>query len=55
MIAKQEGHYVLHNKTRTKHRTPTNIGNNNKQWINNNRTTDFERTAALAAGGLNAF
>ena len=37
----------------TKHRTPTNDGSNNKQQINNNRTTTLERTAAYATGGLN--
>ena len=26
---------------KTKHRAPTNNGSNNKQWINNNRTTAF--------------
>ena len=31
--AKLKWHQVLHNKTRTKHRTPTDNGSNNKQWI----------------------
>ena len=41
----------------TKHRTITDShnGSNNKQKVNNNRTTGLERTAALATGGLNAF
>ena len=41
----------------TKHRTITDShnGSNNKQKVNNNRTTALERTAALATGGLNAF
>ena len=34
MIAKQEGHKVPNSKTMTKHRTPTNNGSNNKQYIN---------------------
>ena len=60
MIAKLEGHKVLNNKTRTKHKPPTNNGSNNKHWINNNKTTSLEWTAAqaTAAGGggcLNAF
>ena len=42
MIAKLEGHIVLPNKIRTKHRTPTNNERNNKKWINNNRTTALE-------------
>ena len=29
---------------------PTNNGSNNKQWINNSRTTALERTAAEATG-----
>ena len=44
MIAKLEGHKVVCNKTRTKHRTPINNGGgggNNKQWINN-RTTALD-------------
>ena len=38
----------------TKHRTITDShnGSNNKQKVNNNRTTALERTAALATGGL---
>ena len=58
VIATLEGHKVLNNKTRTKHKTSTNNGSNHKQYINNNRTTTLERTAALATaagGGLNAF
>ena len=41
----------------TKHRTITDShnGSNNKQKVNNNRTTALERTAAQASGGLNAF
>ena len=46
-----EGNKALNNKARTKHRTPTNKGSNNKPRINNNRTTAIERTAALATGG----
>ena len=44
-------------KRTTKHRTNTDShnGSNNKQKVNNNRTTTLERTAALATGGLNAF
>ena len=30
-------------------------GSNNKQQVNNIRTTALERSAALATGGLNAF
>ena len=33
-------------KTRTKHKSPTHNESNNKQWINNNKTTALERTAA---------
>ena len=40
-----EGYKSLHNKTGTKHRTPTSNGGNNKQSINNNRPTALERTA----------
>ena len=38
----------------TKHRTITDShnGSNNKQKVNNNRTTALERTAAQATGGL---
>ena len=41
----------------TKHRTITDShnGSNNKQKVNNNRTTALEWTAAQATGGLNAF
>ena len=45
-------------KRTTKHRTITDShnGSNNKQKVNNNRTTALERTAAQATGGgLNAF
>ena len=44
-------------KRTAKHRTITEShnGSNNKQQVNNNRTTAFKRTAALATGGLNAF
>ena len=55
MIEKLEGHKVMNNKTMTKRRTPTNNGRNNKQWINNSKTSTFERTAVWATGGLNAF
>ena len=33
-------------RNKDKHRTPTNNGKYIKQWINNNRTTALERTAA---------
>ena len=47
MIAKLERYKVRNKKkTRTKHRTPTNNGNKHNQWINNNRTTALEYTAA---------
>ena len=41
----------------TIHRTITDShnGSNNKQKVNNNRTTALERTAVKATGGLNAF
>ena len=41
----------------TKHRTITDShnGSNNKQKVNNNRTSALERTAVLTTGGLNAF
>ena len=41
----------------TIHRTirDSHNGSNNKQKVNNNRTTTLERTAAQATGGLNAF
>ena len=41
----------------TKHRTITDSHNrsNNKQKVNNNRTTALERTAAWATRGVNAF
>ena len=58
VIATLEGHKVLNNKTRTKHKTSTNNGSNHKQYINNNRTTTLEQTAPLATaagGGLHAF
>ena len=44
-------------KRTTKHRTITDFhnGSNNKQKVNNNRTTALERTAAKPPGGLNAF
>ena len=35
----------------TKHKTPTTNRGNNKQWINNNRITTLEQTAAEATGG----
>ena len=35
--------------------TDSHNGSNNKQKVNNNRTTALERTAAQATGGLNAF
>ena len=40
----------------TKHRTITDShnGSNNKQKVNNNRTSAIERTATQATGGLNA-
>ena len=34
--------------------TDPHNGSNNKQKVNNNRTTALERTAAQATGGLNA-
>ena len=37
-------------KRTTKHRTITDNGSNNKQKVNNNRTTALERTAAQATG-----
>ena len=44
-------------KRTTKHRaiTESHKGSNDKQQVNNNRTTALERTAASATGGLNAF
>ena len=54
MIAKLESNLLLNNKTKTKHRIPTNNGSNNKQWINNNETTDQEGTAAQATRDPNA-
>ena len=51
VIAKLDEHKALKNKTRTKHRIPTNNGSNNKQKINNNRTIAVERTAAHATEG----
>ena len=44
MIAKLGGHKPLYNKTRIKHRTSTDNGNNSKKWINNNRTTALSQT-----------
>ena len=44
--AKLDRHKVLNNKARTKHRTPTANGSNNKQVFNNKGTTALERTAA---------
>ena len=35
MIENLDGHKVLNNKTRTKHRTPTNNGSDNKQRLTN--------------------
>ena len=41
MIAKLDGH-----QEKDQTQNPTNNGSNNKQVINNNRNTTFERTAA---------
>ena len=41
----------MNNTTKTKHKTLTNNGKCIKQWINNNRTTILERTAAIPMGG----
>ena len=45
----------MHNKPKTKDRSPTNNGRYKKQCIDNNRATTLERTAVKAARGLNAF
>ena len=45
----------MQNKIKTQHKKSTIYEGNNKQRINNNRTTDLERTAAKADKGLNAF
>ena len=42
----------MHNKTWTKHRTPTNNGRNTKQLINNNRT---DSSSLKATVDLNVF
>ena len=36
-------------------KTSQNSGNNNKNFLKNNRTTTLERTAAESTGGLNKF
>ena len=48
MIAKLERTIstALQNNLKNKTQNPTNIDSNNKQWINNNKTTALERTAA---------
>ena len=46
--ATPEGHKVLGNKTKPKHRTRANNGGNNKQRTKNNRTTALECTANQA-------
>ena len=46
----QNGHKATYNKTYNI--TDSHDGSNNKQKVNNNRTTAPERTAAQATGGL---
>ena len=46
MIAKLEWTQSDAYQIKDKHRTPANNGKYIKQWINNNRTTALERTAA---------
>ena len=41
----------MHNKAKTKHKTPQTTGENNTQRTNNTRTTALEWTAALAIDG----
>ena len=52
MIAKLDGHKVLNNKTRTKHRPPQTMGATiNQQQQNHRLRTDSSQTS----GGLNEF
>ena len=51
MIARLERTQSNVYQNKDQHRTPTNNGRYIKQLSNNNRTTAFEQTTALAAGG----